>query len=705
MNILYLTPHLSTGGMPEFLRKRIDSIEKNKIDNIRIHVIEFNMYSDIYVVQRNKIIDFNINFTSLNQFNINDKYLFIKDYIINNNINIIHIDDNIESFDGMSIDIIKFIYNEERKWRIIETCHNNYFNKNLKIHYPDAYAFCSSYHLIENFSKSNIPYELIEYPIINKSNEIYNNPYSENTINILSVGLWTPGKNHKNTIELAKNYLEYKNIVFNFVGNMAENFKHYWGDIVIPENCKIWGEQENMDDFYKNCDLFLFNSINECNPIAIKEAMSYNKPILLRNLKEYNNKYTHNTYELSNNNINNINILDNIINIIDENQSRNITYEYDTDYMFYKKHIDLYERVLMNKIIPSVSYRITYNNGPKCEILGYDDENNDYTIKFSNNLTNEVIYETTIKSNCWASPSIKYFIEWKIEIFSTNKSFKSVNEILSLKDKNVCIRFDSSSLGDTLSWYPQVKRFRDKHRCNIILKTYKNFLFDDSDGISIIDINTTTVQDITYNIGCYNDKDKNKNSWNKIPLGQIASDILGLEYIECKPLLSKNLLNIVPKKLESKYIIIATNSTAKMKLWNNPNGWNELTKYLNDKGYIVINISSENDTNINGVINLTDTSIENTISYIKGAEFFIGLSSGLSWLSWSLDKKCFTITGFIDDFFDFDKGNTKIQNKSVCNSCWSKHLFSKEWEWCPENNDYICSKSITSQMVIEQLKL
>lgn len=270
MNILYLTPHLSTGGMPEFLRKRIDSIEKNKIDNIRIHVIEFNMYSDIYVVQRNKIIDFNINFTSLNQFNINDKYLFIKDYIINNNINIIHIDDNIESFDGMSIDIIKFIYNEERKWRIIETCHNNYFNKNLKIHYPDAYAFCSSYHLIENFSKSNIPYELIEYPIINKSNEIYNNPYSENTINILSVGLWTPGKNHKNTIELAKNYLEYKNIVFNFVGNMAENFKHYWGDIVIPENCKIWGEQENMDDFYKNCDLFLFNSINECNPIAIK---------------------------------------------------------------------------------------------------------------------------------------------------------------------------------------------------------------------------------------------------------------------------------------------------------------------------------------------------------------------------------------------------------------------------------------------------
>ena len=50
MNILFLTPHLSTGGMPEFLRQRIESLIEHNI-----FVIEYNFYSDIYTVQRDEI--------------------------------------------------------------------------------------------------------------------------------------------------------------------------------------------------------------------------------------------------------------------------------------------------------------------------------------------------------------------------------------------------------------------------------------------------------------------------------------------------------------------------------------------------------------------------------------------------------------------------------------------------------------------------
>lgn len=698
MNILYLTPHLSTGGMPEFLRKRIESIENNKIDNIRIHVIEYNMYSDIYIVQRNIIKSYDISFNTIGH--LNDKYTFIKNYLQDNNIDIIHIDNVIETFNGITSSIIELLYNKDRTWRIIETSHNNKdFNK---IYFPDAFAFCSPYQK----KLVNDTYEIIEYPIIDKTHIITDNPYTENTYNILTVGLWTPGKNHKHTLEIAREYLKIDpNVIFNFVGNMADNFKFYWEDIDVPSNCKIWGEQSDMNRFYKHCNLFLFNSTDECNPIVLKEAMSFNKHIMLRYLPQYDDNLgkCYRVYDEIEHNTNLLQVLTHI--------NSNPTYDYDSEYLFYKKHIDLYNRVLNNKpVTKSLRYKITYDSGVKCEILGND--NYDYTIRFTNNETNEIVYETTIKSNCWASPNIKYYIEWKVEIFSNDESFDTVCEILSLENKTVCIKLESASLGDTLAWYPYVKLFKDKHKCNIILKTFKNFLFDNSDGIILKDATDITEQYTTYLIGCYSQDDpynRNPIPWNKIPLGKVASDMLGLDYIEYKALLSKKLLNIPPMKLDSKYVVIATNSTSKMKLWNNPNGWKELSQYLISKGFKVINISSENNINIDGVINIDDTTIENTISYIRGSEFFIGLSSGLSWLSWTLDKKCFTITGFIDNISDFNSNNTKIQNKNVCNSCWNSYNFTKEWEWCPINkntiDEYICSKAISSKMVIDALNL
>ena len=56
IKLLYLTPHLSTGGMPQFVLKRIESLQKfkNKLD---IFLVEYSQFSTIYLVQRNKIIE------------------------------------------------------------------------------------------------------------------------------------------------------------------------------------------------------------------------------------------------------------------------------------------------------------------------------------------------------------------------------------------------------------------------------------------------------------------------------------------------------------------------------------------------------------------------------------------------------------------------------------------------------------------------
>ena len=56
LKLLYLVPHLSTGGMPQFVLKRIQELQKYK-DEIDIFLLEYSQFSTIYLVQRNQIIE------------------------------------------------------------------------------------------------------------------------------------------------------------------------------------------------------------------------------------------------------------------------------------------------------------------------------------------------------------------------------------------------------------------------------------------------------------------------------------------------------------------------------------------------------------------------------------------------------------------------------------------------------------------------
>ena len=688
MNILFLAPHLSTGGMPEFLLKRIESILCNYMFNIS--VIEYNNYSDEYTVQRDKIEEICKVYKFGNLSN-DEKILNIKEIL--KNVDILHIEDNIESFDNIDINVVEYIYKLDRTWKIVETSHNSWFNLNMKRYHPDAYMFCTEHHINYNFNGVK-NYKLIEFPVVKKELKLDNNPYKNDKINILSVGLWTPGKNYHNTIKIAESINDDR-FQFNIVGNYAPNFKNYWEELLnnLPNNVTVWGEKSNMDDFYSNCDIFLFNSLNECNPISIKEAMSYNKSIVLRNLPIYGDKYKE-LPKLTDN-------IDESISNIKNYKSFQFEYNYDSLEIFSKEHIDFYNQVILNE----PKYIISFNDGVKCEILG--DSNYDFNIKFINNRNDEIIYETSIKSNQWASPNIKYFIDWRIEIFSDDPNFENAIERINLNDKIVSIILDSKSIGDTIAWVSQVEEFSKVNKCKVKLFTFNNNLFSDTDNVQFVE-SIYNDSYASYKIGCYNNSNLIPILWNEVNLCEVASSILGIEYKEIRPLLSKNIRECPPKNIGSKYVVISTNSTAKMKHWNYENGWNELCDYLISIGFVVINISNDK-LEYNNCISLRDYSLEDIIPYIKGSEFLIGLSSGISWLSWALGKKSAIINGFIEDYSDFSENCIKIKNKEVCNSCWNKEVFNKDWNFCPykigTNEEYICSKSITTNMIIDSIKV
>ena len=280
--ILTIIPHCSTGGLPKFTLNRIELLK----DDFEIMCIEYDFLSPNYVVQRNKIIEIlGNNFKSLGD---NKEYLI--DVIDNFNPEVIIIDEFPENF--MADNIAEQIYTkEDRKYIILESTHSSDDSKDKKKWFPDKFIFVSDYSA-KIYGNLGVPYEVIQYPVDKKHKDIIGSRerllFDSEYRHVINVGLFTSGKNQGYAFELARKLQNYK-IKFHFVGNMATNFKEYWEPIIKnkPNNCIIWGERSDVDDFLMASDLFLFTSKSELNPLVIKESLCYNLPQLIFNLNTY----------------------------------------------------------------------------------------------------------------------------------------------------------------------------------------------------------------------------------------------------------------------------------------------------------------------------------------------------------------------------------------------------------------------------------
>ena len=370
------------------------------------------------------------------------------------------------------------------------------------------------------------------------------------------------------------------------------------------------------------------------------------------------------------------------------------------------EYINSIETTVKNHIEPKDSLTIIshFVNGAYVEILNSIDR--EYLVEFYNG-NNELIYSSVLRSNMWTRPNIMYYVDWRIKI--TCDGSVVYDEKINLKNQRVYIGMDSSALGDNLSWIPYIEEFRKKHDCHVICSTFKNDFFESQYPEIEFVTPGSEVDNLRamYLLGWFYDLNREPTLPNVPSLQEHACNILGLEYKEIIPKISTK---IGDRPIEGKYVTIANETTSGLKFWSNPNGWTELVNYLKNNGYDVINVS-KNGEEIDGVGMLDDTSLENTINTIHHSEFFIGLSSGLSWLSWAIGKHVVMISNFSEDKHEFTTNCTRIVNKSVCNSCWNNPNFKfdkGDWYWCPINkgteNQFICQKSITSNMVINQIQ-
>ena len=687
--LLFLAPHLSTGGMPSFLLKRIQLLN----DFFDIYVVEYECLSDIYVLHRNQIKELVGN----KFYTLDTNKLELINIINKHKIDIVHIEHEAEGFD---MNMISLLYNNDRKYKIVETCHNIVFKAKDKIFTPDAFALCTPHH-IETFKDIDTYKKVIQYPIEVQESDWKNKVYAKQKLgfkegkkNVLNVGLWTKGKNQGEAVEIARKHPE---VDFHFVGNQAMNFADYWQPLMqdLPENVKVWGERDDVGLFMEACDVFMFNSTFECNPLVLKEAIGYQMPIYAHNLPQYCGMY------------------DNYIFPV-EDFGKEIEERYlvsDEKEIFTKESKQFYKLILKSKMKKqetksSYNFITHFVNGVYFEITGNSHSN--FRVQFCDKLGN-LLYEEIIKCNCWIKLDRQYYFDWNIKVWENDKLVH--NEDVSLKGKRVMIGFESSSLGDTLAWLPYCDVFQKKHDCQLIVCTFKNFLFKDQyPNIEFVEPSTVVPNLYAkYDLGWFYDKNREPVLPNTILLQQTATNILGLDFLELKSKLNFKPQNIVASA-SPKYVCIAPDSTAGCKEWSLEN-WQSVVDYLVSDGYEVFNISLNSRYTLKDTHVPKDLSLESTMQLIHYSEFFVGLSSGLSWLAWTLDKHVIMIANFSKNDHEFVSDCTRIVNESVCHGCWNNKNFKfdkSDWNWCPINKGYDkqfeCQKSITPEMVIEEIK-
>ena len=286
--LLYVAPHLSTGGQPQYLYKQV----KEFIKDFEIEVVEINNSGGTaFVVQKDRIKSL-VPIHTLAE----DKSRILQ-IIEDFKPDIIHFQE-IPQFD-LPLFALDVIFRKDRPYFIVASTHGSLTNPSEIAYHPDRYILVSEWSR-QRFIETGVETDLWEYPIedytFDKESAQKELGLDPSYKHVLNVGLFAPGKNQGEIFAIARQLEKYK-IKFHFVGNQAGNFEHYWKPLMDykPENCVIWGERTDVDVFYAASDMFYFASKIELNPLSVKEALSYKLPSIFRKLHTYLDTYDNNS--------------------------------------------------------------------------------------------------------------------------------------------------------------------------------------------------------------------------------------------------------------------------------------------------------------------------------------------------------------------------------------------------------------------------
>jgi len=325
----------------------------------------------------------------------------------------------------------------------------------------------------------------------------------------------------------------------------------------------------------------------------------------------------------------------------------------------------------------------------------------------------------------------RYFVRMGVEVWDVSHG-EAAAPVLSHEydatGRTVLIQFPVGTLGDTVGWFPYAARFAAERRARVVCAmsglliplfrdAYPELAFVTHE--EVVERRLAEQAYATYSLGLFfDDKDNihQPTDFRLVGLHRTAGYILGVDPREEAP-------RLVPapggRPIAEPYVCIAAQSSSQCKYWNNPNGWREVIGFLKDRGFRVVCIDQKpvHGTGIvwnhipHGAEDQTgDQPLAERVRWLAHAAFFVGLSSGLSWLAWAAGTPVVMLSGFTHPTNEFDTP-FRVINWHSCNSCWNdprERFNHHDFLWCPRHantpRQFECTRLITSQQVIKTIE-
>jgi autotransporter strand-loop-strand O-heptosyltransferase len=339
-----------------------------------------------------------------------------------------------------------------------------------------------------------------------------------------------------------------------------------------------------------------------------------------------------------------------------------------------------------------------------------------WQVRLSDLDTGNILFETKIATG-HINSSKRYYVRIRIEVLQNGEVVFEHN--YSAADRDVLIQFPVGTIGDTIGWLPYAIKFKEHHGCRLTCAIAERLipLFQDA----YPDVTFLKHDDIkaesyyaTYSLGLFfDDKDfiRQPCDFRLVGLHRTAGYILGVDPTEAPP---RIVVADSSRPISEPYVCIAVQSTTQSKYWNNPHGWREIVALLKSNGYRVICIDQKPTHGYgltwnhvpNGAVDETgDRPLQERARWLSHADFFVGLSSGLSWMAWAVGTPVVMISGFTHPTNEFSTPY-RVINYHTCNSCWNdpQHRFDhKDFFWCPRHKgtsrQFECTRLITTDQV------
>jgi autotransporter strand-loop-strand O-heptosyltransferase len=366
--------------------------------------------------------------------------------------------------------------------------------------------------------------------------------------------------------------------------------------------------------------------------------------------------------------------------------------------------------------------RYDFNDGARVSL---PEEGGPWRVRLSDLDTGNLLYETEMKAGR-VSTAKRYYLRVRIEVWrKSEQGFESVlRHDYSARDRDVAIQLPVGTLGDSLGWFPYAAKFQRAHGCRLTCVVADRMIplfrgaYPEINFVGEAEVQSERYY-ATYNVGLFFDDEARifqPCDFRLVGLHRTAGYILGVDPAEEPPDL---VIADDTRPIAEPYVCIATQSTTQAKYWNNPNGWRDVVAFLKRAGYRVVCIDQKpvHGTGIvwnqlpHGVEDQTgDQPLGERARWLRHADFFIGLSSGLSWLAWACRTPVVMISGFTHPTNEFDTPY-RVINYHTCNSCWNDvrvRFDHKDFLWCPRHantpRQFECTRLITAEQVKAAIK-